>query len=96
MIVKVDFERGITPVSAIRCTGRNGSCEARTVEEAIEILNQVRTALAFRMYGVGVDREQILYGLSRHNDGWIQVVIQARNLAEACQRATDILIRKAA
>ncbi len=92
MIVKVDLERGITPISAIRCTGRNGSCEARTLEEALEILNKGREALMFRMYGQGSS----LYGMLRHHDGWIQILVEARTLSEGCQKAINFLSKKAA
>ncbi len=93
MIVKVDLERGILPISASRCDGPEGR-EARSVEEALSILNLMPTHLKYRMYGQGRANNLSLFGMLRHQDGFVNVVVDCTTIAEACIVACDLLVRR--
>ncbi len=93
MIVKVDLEGGIRPVSAARCTGLEGQ-EARSVEEAIQVLNLLPTHLKYRLYGQGNARNLSLFGMLRHQDDFVHVVVDCATIAEACILACDLLIQR--
>ena len=95
MIVLVGLEQGVRPISARSCNGPEG-CEARTVEEAISVLNPFHTYLRYRMYGQGHTYNLTTFAMLQHPDGFVHIVVNSPSIAEACIMACDLLVKRTA
>lgn len=94
----VELERGINPISARRVDTAEGQ-PIRTVEQALLKLNENVSCptLKFRMFGDASGRQKpLVYGMLKHCDGIIQMVVETKDLGAACNIAVGLRLRQSA